>query len=161
MGKDDLSSSLRDDDGDSDDELPLQPKLGGDDTFTVVTFGTYDLFHVGHLQVLGRARKVAEEQAAERGLKARLVVGVSSTSLHRKKKDVGTIVPCKERLGIIAGFKEVDEHGCSRVFLPRTAGISTMERVRGIIANGKMTEEANLARKKHEKEQYAALAQHE
>jgi len=58
-------------------------------------------------------------------------------------------------------FAEVEEHGCSRVFLPRTAGISTMERVRGIIANGKMTEEANLARKKHEKEQYAALAQHE
>jgi len=194
----DLSSSLRDDDSDSDDELPLQPKLGGDGTFTVITFGTYDLFHVGHLQVLDRARKVAEQQAAERGLQARLVVGVSSNSLHRKKKAVSTIVPCKERVGIIAGFKvvddvfveksldlkceyvkqfganclvmgynhegrfaEVEEHGCSREFLPRTAGISTMERVRGIISNGKMTEEANLQRKKHEKEQYAALAQHE
>ena len=36
-----------------------------------------------------------------------------------------------------------------------------MERVRGIILNGKMTEEANVAQKKHEKEQYTALAQHE
>ena len=45
---------------------------GGDDksiarrsfTYTVITFGTFDLFHLGHLRLLERAREIAEAEAS-------------------------------------------------------------------------------------------------
>ena len=43
---------------------------------TVITFGTFDVFHVGHLRLLQRARKLGE----------RLLVGVSSDALNIAKK---------------------------------------------------------------------------
>ena len=42
----------------------------------VITFGSYDLLHFGHVRLLERAR----------GLGDRLVVGVSSDALNMKKK---------------------------------------------------------------------------
>ena len=39
---------------------------------TVITFGTYDLFHYGHLRIIQRARQLGD----------RLVVGVSSDALN-------------------------------------------------------------------------------
>ena len=39
---------------------------------TVITFGTYDLFHYGHLRIIQRARELGD----------RLVVGVSSDALN-------------------------------------------------------------------------------
>ena len=43
---------------------------------TVITFGTFDVFHVGHLRLLQRARTLGE----------RLLVGVSSDALNIAKK---------------------------------------------------------------------------
>ena len=44
---------------------------------TVVTFGTFDLFHIGHLRMLVRASELGD----------RLVVGVSSDELNFAKKN--------------------------------------------------------------------------
>lgn len=38
---------------------------------TVITYGTYDLFHIGHLKLLQRAKELA-------GNEARLIVAVST-----------------------------------------------------------------------------------
>ena len=46
---------------------------------TVITFGTFDVFHVGHLRLLQRARTLGE----------RLLVGVSSDALNIAKKSTG------------------------------------------------------------------------
>src|SRR6185369_10832221 len=44
---------------------------------TVITFGTFDVFHVGHLRIIERAASYGD----------RLVVGVSADALNRKKKN--------------------------------------------------------------------------
>lgn len=66
---------------------------------TVITFGTFDVFHVGHLSILNRARQLGE----------RLVVGVSSDALNFSKKGRNPIYPQQARLDIVAGLKCVDE----------------------------------------------------
>ena len=68
-------------------------------TKIVITFGTFDLFHIGHLRLLKRAKAYGN----------RLVVGVSSDSLnvHKKKKD--PIIPQQHRLEIIKEISVVDE----------------------------------------------------
>jgi cytidyltransferase-like protein len=43
---------------------------------TILTFGTYDLLHVGHVRLLSRAMELGD----------RLVVGVSSDHLNFMKK---------------------------------------------------------------------------
>jgi choline-phosphate cytidylyltransferase len=65
---------------------------------TVITFGTFDVFHVGHLSILNRARALGE----------RLVVGVSSDALNFSKKGRNPIYPQQARLDIVAGLKCVD-----------------------------------------------------
>ena len=42
----------------------------------VITFGTYDVFHVGHLRILQRARELGSY----------LIVGVSTDKLNFDKK---------------------------------------------------------------------------
>lgn len=44
---------------------------------TVITFGTFDVFHVGHVNILERARALGDK----------LVVGVSSDALNFSKKN--------------------------------------------------------------------------
>jgi glycerol-3-phosphate cytidylyltransferase len=66
---------------------------------TVITFGTFDVFHVGHLRMI--------ERAAAHG--DRLVVGVSADELNRKKKDRDPVFSEGERLAIVAALKPVDE----------------------------------------------------
>lgn len=66
---------------------------------TVITFGTFDVFHVGHLNILSRARALGD----------RLVVGVSSDALNQQKKGRNPIYGQRDRLAIIAGLKCVDE----------------------------------------------------
>ena len=66
---------------------------------TVITFGTFDVFHVGHLRVLERARAFGD----------RLVVGVSADALNLRKKDRLPVFSEAERLEIVAALKCVDE----------------------------------------------------
>lgn len=120
---------------------------------TVLTFGTFDLFHVGHLRMLERARAMG----------TRLVVGVSSDALNQAKKAKLPVFSQQERLAILAALRCVDavfleesleqkadyvrrhkadvlvmgddwagkfdwvgrETGCKVVYLPRTPVIST------------------------------------
>lgn len=118
---------------------------------TVITFGTYDVFHVGHLRLLERAGALGR----------RLVVGVSSDELNIRKKGRPPVFAESERLEILSALKVVDEvfveeslelkrhyitaHGadvlimgddwtgrfdelgdvCQVVYLPRTPAIST------------------------------------
>jgi choline-phosphate cytidylyltransferase len=65
---------------------------------TVVTFGTFDVFHVGHLRVIERAAALGD----------RLVVGVSADELNRRKKGRTPVFSEAERLTIIASLKPVD-----------------------------------------------------
>ena len=65
---------------------------------TVITFGTYDLFHFGHLRIL--------ERSAEKG--TRLVVGVSSDALNFKKKQIYPAIDEEQRMAIVRSLKCVD-----------------------------------------------------
>ncbi len=118
---------------------------------TVITFGTFDVFHVGHVRVLQRAAELGD----------RLVVGVSADALNIAKKGRPPVFNQDERLEIISALKVVDEvfveeslelkrdyiveHGadvlvmgddwagkfdwdsdvCEVVYLPRTPSVST------------------------------------
>ncbi|HEY6811642.1 MAG TPA: adenylyltransferase/cytidyltransferase family protein [Propionibacteriaceae bacterium] len=66
---------------------------------TVITFGTFDVFHVGHVRVLNRSAALGE----------RLVVGVSSDKLNFAKKGRYPVFSQDERLEIVANVKVVDE----------------------------------------------------
>ena len=66
---------------------------------TVITFGTFDVFHVGHLRIIERAASYGD----------RLVVGVSADALNRKKKDREPVFSEAERLSIVGALKAVDE----------------------------------------------------
>ena len=46
----------------------------------IITFGTFDLFHVGHLNILERAKEKGDY----------LIVGISSDELNLKKKSKTT-----------------------------------------------------------------------
>jgi len=117
---------------------------------TVLTYGTFDLFHVGHLSLLERLSEVGD----------RLIVGVSTDEFNALKGKK-TVIPFGDRCRIVAGlrcvdlvipensweqkvsdiqkhrvsifgmgedwtgkFDELREH-CDVVYLPRTPGVST------------------------------------
>ncbi|MBK1973344.1 adenylyltransferase/cytidyltransferase family protein [Campylobacter sp. TTU-622] len=61
----------------------------------VITFGTFDLFHYGHLRILQRAASLGEK----------LIVGVSSDFLNFSKKHRYPIYSEKERLNIVSSLK--------------------------------------------------------
>jgi glycerol-3-phosphate cytidylyltransferase len=65
----------------------------------IITFGTFDLFHIGHLKILERAKKYGDY----------LIVGISSDELNWEKKKKYPIFSCQERLEIITSLKCVDE----------------------------------------------------
>jgi glycerol-3-phosphate cytidylyltransferase len=66
---------------------------------TVITFGTFDILHVGHLRIIERARALGE----------RLVVGVSSDALNEAKKGRAPVFSQDERLRIVGALRAVDE----------------------------------------------------
>lgn len=65
----------------------------------VITFGTFDVFHVGHLSILERAA----------GLGDYLIVGVSTDSLNEAKKGRRPVYPEDERIRIIRALGCVNE----------------------------------------------------
>lgn len=120
---------------------------------TVITFGTFDIFHIGHLRILERASVLGDK----------LIVGVSSDLLTLKKKNRYPVFAEHDRMAIVSALSCVDkvfteeslewkakyitEHGadvlvmgddwkgrfdefkrlCDVVYLPRTENISTTE----------------------------------
>jgi glycerol-3-phosphate cytidylyltransferase len=65
----------------------------------IITFGTFDLFHVGHVNVLRRARALGDW----------LIVGVSSDELNASKKGRRPFFSIDERLAIVGNSRVVDE----------------------------------------------------
>ena len=65
----------------------------------IITFGTFDLFHIGHLNILNRAKSYGDS----------LVVGVSSDELNFKKKLFYPLFPYQDRANIIKALSCVDE----------------------------------------------------
>jgi glycerol-3-phosphate cytidylyltransferase len=130
---------------------------------TVITFGTFDVLHVGHIRVLTRARALGD----------RLVVGVSADALNISKKGRAPVFSQDERLEIVASLRVVDEvfveeslelkreyvleHGaavlamgndwegkfdhlsdiCEVVYFPRTPSVSTTALIEQIVATGR------------------------
>ncbi len=120
---------------------------------TVITFGTFDILHIGHIRILSRARAFGD----------RLVVGVSTDALNFSKKGRNPVYPETERLEIVKSLRHVDDafleesldlkgdyiqqqradvlvmgddwrgkfdhfsHLCRVEYLPRTVGISTTD----------------------------------
>lgn len=66
---------------------------------TVITFGTFDVLHVGHLRILERAAALGD----------RLVVGVSSDALNRAKKDRDAVFDEHCRLRLVGALGVVDD----------------------------------------------------
>jgi glycerol-3-phosphate cytidylyltransferase len=128
----------------------------------VITFGTFDVLHVGHLRILQRARQLGDY----------LVVGVSSDALNIAKKSRPPVFSQDERCELIRNLRCVDEvfveeslelkrqyvidHGadvlvmgddwagrfdfvsdlCKVVYLPRTPSISTTAVIEQIASMG-------------------------
>ena len=65
----------------------------------VVTFGTFDVFHVGHLNILSRAAQYGET----------LIVGVSTDSLNFSKKQRNPIYSQQNRADIVGALECVNE----------------------------------------------------
>lgn len=63
-----------------------------------MTFGTFDLLHVGHLSILERSKALCDY----------LVVGVSSDELNFSKKGTAAVYSQEERLKIVASLRVVD-----------------------------------------------------
>jgi len=119
----------------------------------VITFGTFDVFHIGHVNILERAKKEGDY----------LIVGLSSDELNFSKKQRYPVYPQAQRMKIIESLRFVDEvfieesldlkaqyiqqfnadilvmgddwvgkfdsmkHYCEVKYLPRTPSISTTE----------------------------------
>jgi len=127
---------------------------------TVITYGTYDLFHVGHLRLLQRAKALAGEDG-------KLIVGVSTDRFNWEEKRKRSAIPYEQRAEIVAALKCVDmvipeddwdmkrdilqykadiftmggdwegkfdhlKEVCRVVYLPRTEGISSTDLKAGI-----------------------------
>ena len=65
---------------------------------TVITYGTFDMFHIGHLRLLQRQKALGD----------RLIVAVSTDEFNEQKKKK-TLIPYEQRAEIVANIKCVDE----------------------------------------------------
>lgn len=63
------------------------------------TTGVFDLFHIGHLNVLKRAKEQCDY----------LIVGVSTDEVVQGYKHKTPIIPFEERIAIVESIKFVDE----------------------------------------------------
>ena len=64
----------------------------------VITYGTFDLFHIGHLELLRRSKELGDY----------LIVGVSNDAFN-DLKGKKCIYPYKERFEIVNAIKYVDK----------------------------------------------------
>ncbi len=64
---------------------------------TVLTYGTFDLFHIGHLRLIERLSAMGD----------RLIVGVSTDEFNAGKGK-STVVPWSDRAAIVGAIKGVD-----------------------------------------------------
>lgn len=64
---------------------------------TVITYGTFDLFHIGHVNLLRRLRELGD----------RLVVGCSTDEFNAVKGKQ-SIMPYEHRAGILRAMRYVD-----------------------------------------------------
>ncbi len=69
---------------------------------TIITFGTFDLLHIGHINIINRAASYGDQ----------LIVGISSDKLNYNKKNKYPIYNQNDRMTIVASLKNV-----SSVFL--------------------------------------------
>jgi glycerol-3-phosphate cytidylyltransferase len=65
----------------------------------VVTFGTFDVFHIGHLNILERAAELGD----------RLIVGVSTDALNFSKKNRLPVFSQADRARIVGALEIVHE----------------------------------------------------
>lgn len=65
----------------------------------VITFGTFDVFHIGHVNILERCASLGDT----------LIVGVSSDELNYSKKGRNPIYSQSDRMKILQSLKFVDE----------------------------------------------------
>ena len=63
------------------------------------TTGVYDLFHIGHLNILKRAKAQCEY----------LIVGISTDELVESYKHKTPVIPFEERMEIVRAIRYVDE----------------------------------------------------
>jgi glycerol-3-phosphate cytidylyltransferase len=66
---------------------------------TILTFGTFDVFHVGHLRILQRAAQLGNQ----------LIVGVSSDQLNYAKKQRLPVYSQDERMEIVRALSCVNK----------------------------------------------------
>jgi glycerol-3-phosphate cytidylyltransferase len=63
------------------------------------TAGVFDMFHIGHLNLIENARKRCDY----------LIVGVNADELVASYKDKKAVVPFEERFRIVKAIRQVDE----------------------------------------------------